>query len=93
MTPEQRAQVLWQPLRIWAALLLLLGATIGYAYLPGAPWKLAASLTIAAAKAGLIALLFMQLRKAAWIVRLAALSGLVYVSFLYVIAFADYLTR
>ena len=48
---------------------------------------------IAIAKALLIALLFMQLRNAAWLVRLAAMAGVIWVSFLYLIAFANYLTR
>jgi cytochrome c oxidase subunit 4 len=93
MTPAQRRHVLWQPIALWVALMLLLGATVAYAYLPHAPAKTAAGLAIAAAKALLIALFFMQLRKATWLVRLAALTGVTWVSFLYVITFADYLTR
>ena len=93
MTPDQRAHVILGPLRIWAALLLLLGATVIYAYLPGAPFKLEGGLMIAAAKALLIAMLFMQLRRAAWLIRLAALAGLVWASFLFMFAFSDYLTR
>lgn len=93
MTREQRAQVIVAPLKIWAALLVLLGLTVGYAYLPHAPLKTEVSIAIAVAKAVLIAMLFMQLREAAWLVRLAALAGVVWVSFLYIIAFSDYLTR
>lgn len=93
MTPEQRAHVLWKPLKLWAGLMLLLAATLGYAYVPHAPAKLEVSLAIAAAKAGLIALFFMQLRQASWLVRLAAMAGLTWLSFLYIIAFADYFTR
>ena len=93
MTPEQRAHVLIAPLKIWAALMVLLAMTFGYAFLPDAPFKLAVSLAIAAAKALLIALLFMQLKRAAGLVGLAAIAGLVWASFLYIIAFADYLTR
>lgn len=93
MTREQRAHVILAPLKIWAGLLLLVGATLGYAYLPHGPLKTEMSVAIALAKALLIALLFMQLREAAWLVRLAALAGVVWVSFLYLITFADYLTR
>lgn len=93
MTREQRQHVVLGPLKVWGGLLLLLGATLAYAYVPHAPFKLAASLGIAATKALLIASLFMQLQKAAGLVRLAALSGLVWSSFLYLFAFADYLTR
>jgi len=93
MTREQRAHVILAPLKVWAGLLVLLGLTFGYAYLPHGPIKAEASLGIAAAKALLIAIFFMQLRKAAWLVRLAAMAGVVWVSFLYMIALADYLTR
>jgi len=93
MTREQRAHVILAPLKVWAALLVLLGLTLGYAYVPHAPLKAEVSIAIAVAKALLIAMVFMQLRKADWIVRLAALAGIVWVSFLYLIAFSDYLTR
>lgn len=93
MTREQRANVVMAPLKIWAGLLLLLGLTLGYAYFPHGPLKAEVSIAIAVAKALLIAVFFMQLREAAWLVRLAALAGVVWASFLYVIAFADYLTR
>lgn len=93
MTPEQRAHVLIAPLKIWAALLVLLGMTFGYAFIPDAPLKLPVSLAIAAAKALLIATLFMQLKQAAGLVRIAAMTGIAWASLLYLIAFADYLTR
>jgi len=93
MTPEQRAHVVIAPFKVWAALLLLLGVTVGYAYWPRAPLKTEVSIAIAIAKALLIAILFMQLRRATWLVRLAAIAGVTWVSFLYLIAFSDYLTR
>ncbi|SEM57111.1 cytochrome c oxidase subunit 4 [Sphingomonas gellani] len=93
MTREQRAQVIGQPLRVFAGLLALLLVTFGYAYLPGGPLKTEVALAVAAAKALLIATFFMQLRQAVWLVRLAALGGLVWACFLYIITFSDYLTR
>lgn len=93
MTRKQRAHVVLKPLKIWAALLGLLGLTIAYAHFPQAPLKAEVSLAIAAAKVLLIALFFMQLREAAWLVRLAALTGIVWLSFLFLIGFSDYLTR
>lgn len=93
MTREQRAHVLIAPLKIWGVLLLLVALTLGYAYWPHAPLKTEAALVIAATKAVLIALLFMQLKNAAWLVRLAAIAGVTWLSLLYLIAFADYLTR
>ena len=93
MTGEQRTHVLIGPMRIWATLMLLLGMTIAYAFWPALPLKTEAGLAVALAKAALIALLFMQLRQAAGIVRLAAVAGVVWATFLYLFTFADVLTR
>lgn len=93
MTAEQRAHVLIGPLRVWAALMLLLGLTIAYAYWPALPLKTEAGLAVAIAKAALIAWLFMQLRQAAGIVRLAAAAGLVWATLLYLFTFSDLMTR
>ena len=93
MTREQRARVILGPLKIWAGLMVLLALTFGYAYLPHGPAKTEVSLAIAATKALLIAAFFMQLREAAGIVRMAAIAGAAWTSLLYMIAFADYLTR
>lgn len=92
MTRETR-HVLLFPLLTWAGLLLLLAATLGYAYLPDAPAKSAVGLAVAAAKAGLIAAVFMQLRSASTLVRLAATIGLGWLSLLFLFGFADFLTR
>jgi len=93
MTREERHHVLVKPLRIFAALMALLTLTILYAFVPGLPFKTEAGLGIALAKALLIALLFMQLKGASGIVRIAAVAGLVWAGFLYVLTFADLLTR
>lgn len=93
MTREQRREVIWAPLTVWAGLMALLALTIVYAYLPGWPAKTEVAIAIGAAKAVLIAAFFMQLRNAAALVRLAALAGLVWLAFLYLFTFADYLTR
>ena len=93
MTREDRSRVLIEPLKIWAGLMVLLTLTIAYAYTPGLPLKTEAGLAIALAKALLIAILFMQLKSAAGIVRLAAIAGVVWASFLFILTFADLLTR
>ncbi len=81
------------PLLSWAALMVLLAATVTYALTPHAPFKAAVALGISTAKATLIALFFMRLIKAPPLVRLAALAGLFWLSFLFLFVFADYLTR
>ena len=93
MTREQAREVVWAPLAVWAGLMALLALTLAYAYLPGLPLKTEAALAIGAAKALLIAVFFMQLRHAAALVRIAAGTGLAWLSLLYLFTFADYLTR
>ena len=88
MTREQRRRVIWTPLGIWAGLIVLAAATLGYGYWHAAPAKLATALVIAIAKALLVAVVFMQLSKAAGIVRCAAIAGIVWASFLYMLSFA-----
>ena len=93
MTRTQARQVIGRPLAIWAGLLALAAANLGYAHVPGAPAKTGVALALAAAMAGLIVWLLMQLRTAAALARLAAAAGLVWASLLYLFAFADYVTR
>ena len=93
MTREQRREVVWMPLLVWGALMALAAATLGYAYWHAAPAKLATGLVIALAKAVLVAVVFMQLSKASGLVRFAAVAGMVWASFLYLLTFADVLTR
>lgn len=93
MIRDARLFVILAPLATWAGLMLLLALTLIYAYLPSAPIKPEIGLTIGIAKALLIALFFMQLRKSAGLVRLASMAGLIWASLLFILTFADLLTR
>lgn len=93
MKREVRRDVILAPLAIWAGLMCLLTLTALYAYWPDAPVKPEVSLSIGIAKALLIALFFMELRKSAGLVRLASMAGLIWCSFLFLLSFADILTR
>ena len=93
MKREVRRTVILAPLATWAALMVLLTITAIYAYLPGVPIKPVISLVIGIIKALLIALFFMQLRKSAGLVRIAAMLGLVWGSFMFMLTFSDILTR
>lgn len=85
---------LWRrPLLIWFALLVLLAATVGSAYIPLGVGNGIVNYTIAAAKAALVLVFFMHLDRARALLRLAALSGLFWVLFLFSLSFGDYLTR
>ena len=88
-----RADVWRAPLMVWAALVALLGLSVGAAYAPLGPFKTSTSLAIAGVKAVLIGLVFMRLNRSSNLVRLAALAGLVWASFLFLLAGADYLAR
>jgi cytochrome c oxidase subunit IV len=78
---------------IWAALMALLVLTYVLAYVPMGRFATATALAIAFAKAGLVAILYMELAKAKPLIRLAALSGLVFVLVLFGLTLADVLAR
>ena len=88
-----RRAMLVGPLCVWAAMLALGAVSLGYALLPGMPAKLAVSLLAMAAQAGLVLGLFMNLGKAGALVRMTALVAIVWLSFLFILAFADLWTR
>jgi len=80
-------------LRTFAALLGLLALTWGFAYINLGAWNAPIALSIAVAKAFLIALFFMHLRGSRSILYLAAASGVVWLIFLLGFALSDYMTR
>lgn len=90
---RETRHILIVPLFVWCGLMLLLAATIGYAYLPGAPLKIVSGLLVATAKGALIAAIFMELRKSSGLVRIAAVAGLAWLSLLFLFSFADFFTR
>jgi cytochrome c oxidase subunit 4 len=78
---------------VYLALLGLLGATIGVAHLRLGPWNPVLNMSIAAAKAFLIAWFFMHLREASALVRLAACGGLLWLAILFGLGLGDWLAR
>ncbi|MGN6375212.1 MAG: hypothetical protein ACTHMG_06625 [Sphingomonas sp.] len=94
MDRETRRRVLWVPLAMWVALLGLLALTAGYAHISTAPGSGGtANLIIMAVMWAVIAMILMQVRESSAIVRLAAMAGLIWASFLFLFTFADLLTR
>jgi cytochrome c oxidase subunit 4 len=88
------AGAIWRrSLPVWAALMLLLGATLGLAYVPLGRLAIVAALGIAAVKAGVVLVFFMQLKRPDPLLRLAAGTALVFVAFLLTLTFTDVLTR
>ena len=81
------------PLILWGVLVALLALSVAAAFSPLGAVKTGTSLFIAGVKAALIALVFMRLNRASNLVRLAALAGLVFASFLFLLTAGDYLAR
>jgi len=77
----------------WIALLLLMLASLGSAYLKLGPWNMVAGLVVAGIKAAIVAWLFMRLREAGPLIRLAAVAGLGAWCLLVALSGVDYATR
>jgi len=77
----------------WAALLALLAATFAIAHLRLGAWNTVASMGIASIKVTIVALVFMNLRRAGAAIALAAIVGLVWLALLFGLSGADYATR
>jgi len=88
-----RGAIILRPLLVWAALFGLGAVSLGYALLPGAPLKPLLSLAIVVVQASLVLRAFMKFGKASTLVRMTALIGVVWLSFLFLMAFADLATR
>jgi cytochrome c oxidase subunit 4 len=87
-------RALWRLALAWAALLALMLTSLGSAYVPLGAWgNLAVGLVIAALKAGLVAVVFMRLRRAAAATRIAAGVALATLAALVALGFLDYATR
>jgi cytochrome c oxidase subunit 4 len=77
----------------FAALVGLLALTWGFAYINLGAWNAPIALSVAVAKAFLIALFFMHLRGSRSLLYLAASSGVVWLIILLGFALSDYVTR
>lgn len=93
MDRETRRRVILIPLAMWGGLLVLLLVSALYAHFSGAPARSWVNLAIAVGMWLIISLVLMQLRKSPALVRLAAMAGLIWASFLFILTFADLLTR
>ena len=80
-------------LAAWAALLALLALTIGATFLPLGLLLPALSYGIAAAKAGIIVWVFMEMRSRDGLERMALTTGFGWLSLLLALVLADRLTR
>ena len=88
-----KAQARTRLLRTWFALLVLLAASAGSAWLPLGRALLPVSVLIALAKAALIGWVFMDLRERQPLLRLAVACGLLALALLGGLSLVDVLTR
>ncbi len=78
---------------VWVSLLALLGLTTASSYIPLGVGNTVINLLVAVMKVGLIAPVFMHLRRADTAVRLAAATAFLFLFFMAFLSFADMLTR
>jgi cytochrome c oxidase subunit 4 len=89
-TPRQEVRL---RVLVWVGLVALLALTVALTFAPLGPFRLTASLVIAAAKAGLIAWVYMGLAKADGVIRLAAGVALLVLGILFVLTGLDFAVR
>jgi cytochrome c oxidase subunit IV len=77
----------------WGALLILLAATVGMAYLQLGAFNALAALCIAVTKATIIMLYFMHVRYSSHLVWIFVGAGFFWLGILIVLTMSDYLTR
>ena len=80
-------------LKITAALMLLLVATVGFAYLDLGVFNTPVAMVIALAKATLIVAVFMRMRESSGLMRLALFAGVFWLGILFALGLSDFLTR
>ena len=74
---------------VWFALLGLLLLSCGTAYIPLGRWNTPIGIGIAFVKSGLVALLFMELKRSRPLIRLAGAAGLFFVFVLFGLTIID----
>ena len=78
---------------VFAALMLLLGATVTIAYIHLGELNIIAALTIAFIKATLIILYFMHVRYSSRLLWIFVGAGFFWLGILFALSFSDFLTR
>ncbi len=91
---DRRPVHIWlRPTAVWVALVLLGFASLGSAYLPLNEFNTAVNLAIAGIMVILLWLFLMDLIGSEVLVRLIAVAGMVWLSFMFALTFGDYLSR
>ena len=92
---ERKPAGIWfAPSLTWAALMALLALNVALAFLvPQGLIRTALNLGVSLGQVVLLALFFMRLDKASSLVRLTACAAILWLSFLFIFAGADYFSR
>ena len=92
--PQAKIKSIWlAPVVTWIAVVALLAVNASLAFAPLGRAKFAVTFVVAGVQVVLVGLYFMRLNRSSALVRLTAVAGVVWLSFLFVMAGADYLTR
>ena len=78
---------------VWLSLLVLLGATVGMAYIPLGRLNAVLAVSIAVTKAVIIILFFMHVRYSPRLLWIFVCAGFFWLSILFALSLGDYLTR
>ena len=78
---------------VFLALMALLAATVGFAYLDLGPWNFPIAMVIAAVKAALIVMVFMHVRYSHRLTWVFSTAGLFWLAILIALTMTDYLSR
>jgi cytochrome c oxidase subunit 4 len=78
---------------VWLALMLLLALTFGAAHLSLGTGNVVVGLAIAMVKAGLVVMIFMGLRGASTLIKLASAAGVFWLVFLFALTLSDVIAR
>lgn len=92
-TAQRSADIWRRSLLVWAMLMVLVLLTLGLAYLPLGQFNMPLALLIAAAKALLIGIVFMELRLANSFIRLAAGAAFLWIAVMFALTFSDLASR
>jgi cytochrome c oxidase subunit IV len=88
------AYAIWRRnILVWLALLVLLVLTFAAAHLPLGVGNVVVGLAIAIIKAGLVVMIFMGLRGADALIKLASAAGIFWVFFLFALTLSDVIAR
>lgn len=90
---SQEAASIRSYLAVFAALMVLLGATVGASLLDLGFLALPVAMAIASVKAFLVAAIFMHLRQSSSLIRLIACAGLFWLGIMLMLTMSDILTR